>query len=61
LRTTVVASVNPEYDWAAYIGATPEHGISNDEAETFIAKNGDKISEEVARAFFPTITERYRP
>jgi len=60
-RITVVASIMPTYDWSAYIATSgPEGDMTEDEATAHAAGYGNKLPEEIARAWFPNITERYR-
>lgn len=65
-RVTVLAVINPEYDWAAYISASMEAhmncpgGMTSEEAQICCQQNGNKLLEEVARAYFPSIKEPYR-
>lgn len=74
-RIAVVASVSylptdlsPEHpgvpgqawDWAAYIGG--DDSETREETEAFVQKRGCKLTERVARAFFPELKAvTYRP
>lgn len=60
MRTTIVAVINPGRDWACYIGATSEKAHSKEGAAKIVSERGDKLSEEVAKAFFPNVLEFYR-
>lgn len=57
----VVAVINPEIDWSAYIGAAP-HYLTEDEALRYVARNGCKLSQLDAHHFFPLLLgwNRYR-
>ena len=60
-RITITASVMEGYDWSAYISTSgPEDQMTEGEAEKHTAETGNKLPEEVARFYFPTIKERYR-
>ena len=48
----IMASVTPNIDWAAYIGANP-HAYREEEAMEWALDLGAKLSEEDARYFFP--------
>lgn len=52
-QVIVVAVEGAIGDWAAYIGAVK--GDNHDHEYEQIAKTGNKVSEEIARAIFPAI------
>ena len=72
-RVTVAAIISENSDWAAYVCASMEQNPyihtecedqegALDECEAFemCKTNGNKLTEEVARAYFPGIKETYR-
>lgn len=52
---TAVVAVRGGVDWAAYIGATPGDGFSQQETFRAIALFGSKLSRQQALAFFPDL------
>lgn len=64
-RVTFVASIMPGYDWAVYVSASTDpafdNGINEVKAVETTLTYGNKLSENVAKAMFPSVTERYRP
>lgn len=56
----VVATTGDVADWAAYIGAHPDHTASRDEILEWVARNGCKLDETEASGFFPGVTLDYR-
>ena len=45
------------FDWAAYIGATEGERTCEKDTVEFTHKSGCKLSERIARAFFPQFSE----
>lgn len=59
LAVAVVNTPNGEiFDWAAYIGAVP--GIDHDKEYMSVAKEGSKLSVELACLLFDYPKEKYR-
>jgi hypothetical protein len=65
-RVTFVAVVNPGRDWSVYICASlgqhesSEGALTEENAVIACRESGNKLPEEVARALFPAVEERYR-
>ncbi len=55
----VVAVVEEDIDWSAYIGGAPQ-GSSTEATTKLVAEGGAKLPEEIARAFFKDIGLPYR-
>lgn len=58
---SIVAVINEDLDWAAYIGATNFLITSEEETIGFVAKHGCKLTKKDAIYYFPDIKLRYRP
>ncbi len=68
--TSLPSVLDPEFpgtpgeahDWAAYIGPARDKSESREETERHVQKQGCKLPERVARAFFPQLAAvLYRP
>lgn len=58
---SVVAIQGSAYDWAAYIAGLPIYSEPQDDFLERVYRDGAKLTEEQARAFFPDVELRYRP
>lgn len=56
----IVACITKGVDWAAYIGTDAPDSYDEDSTLVYVADQGNKLSENDARHFFPEITLRYR-
>jgi hypothetical protein len=52
----VVAAVNPQLDWAAYVGRVPGTGLASNGVK-YVADRGCKLDEKDARHYFGDLAE----